>query len=213
MTSPKPASGEAAELRPKPRQYLRAAERHRQLLDAAARIAGREGLDRLSMVGVASEAGVSRQLVYEHFPDLSTMVVALLFDRFGEIDAMIARAIAETSSGGPDEVRLAARAFLSLPAELRRLLRVLLAHAGIPEHELGPLAVQLRERIILRWTAMLRAEGDPSARARTWALANAMFALGDLVDAAEITAEQAFEQFSILVTGAPPHLRKLDTDG
>ncbi|MGO9750487.1 MAG: TetR/AcrR family transcriptional regulator [Solirubrobacteraceae bacterium] len=206
MTSRKPAPTPEPAPRPKPRHYLRAAERHRQLIDAAARIAGREGLDRLSMVGVATEAGVSRQLVYEHFPDLSAMVVALLFDRFGEIDATIAKAVADARGGGLDEALLAARGILSLPTEHRHILRVLLAHAGIPEHELSVLAARLRARTTERWTSMLRAEEDPNARALTWALANAMLGLGDLVDAAELTLEQALQQLSKLITAAFPHL-------
>ena len=73
---------------------MRAADRRRQLLEAAGRVAGREGLGRLTMVGVATEAGVSRQLVYEHFADLPTLVWALVANRFGAAEATIASALA-----------------------------------------------------------------------------------------------------------------------
>ncbi len=211
MTSPAGARGPEPAPKAKPRPYLRAAERHKQLIDAAARIAAREGLDRLSMVGVATEAGVSRQLVYEHFPDLSAMVVALLFDRFGEIDETIAAAVAG-STGGLDAALLAARSILSLPPEHRHLLRALLAHVGVPEHSLSELAERLRERVIDRWTSALRADQDPEARALTWALANATFGLGDLVAAADITLEQALGQLSTLIVAAFPQLRPPDAD-
>lgn len=197
---PKPTSG------PKPRQYLRAAERHRQLIDAAAHIVGREGLERLSMVGVANEAGVSRQLVYEHFPDLSAMVVAVLYDRFGEIDATIATALADAHAAGLEEALLAARSLLALPTEHRHILRVLFAYAGIPEHELGELGARLRARTVDRWAAVLHVDADPGARALTWALVNATFALGDLVDAGEIALEQAVAHLSTLIRAAFPHV-------
>src|SRR5580692_9167326 len=72
-----------------PRPYLRAGERRTQLLAAAAVVVGRHGLASLTMAGVASEAGVSRQWVYEHFADLDDLYRALILDRFAVLDAAI----------------------------------------------------------------------------------------------------------------------------
>ncbi len=49
------------------RPYLRAAARRRQLLDAAGRLFDRSGFGGITMAGAAVEAGVSRQLVYDHW--------------------------------------------------------------------------------------------------------------------------------------------------
>ena len=68
---------------PAKRPYLRAAERRSQLLDAAGRLFDRFGFGGITMVGIATEAGVSRQLVYGHFPDLDSLYVAFVQDRLG----------------------------------------------------------------------------------------------------------------------------------
>jgi len=185
-----------------PRSYLRAADRRRHLLAAAARLVAREGLGGLSMVGVAAEAGVSRQLVYEHFPDLPTLVVALLEDRFGELEATIGAALARRSAGGGRPTRLAARELLALPAVDRHMLRVLVAHAGTSDHELAAIAVRLRTRMIDRWMTALPAGDGPPSRALVWALVNALLGLGDVVDAGVLSLDDALGQFDALLAGA-----------
>ncbi len=185
---------------------MRAADRRRQLLDAASRIAGREGLGRLTMVGVAAEAGVSRQLVYEHFADLPTLVWALVADRFGAAEATIASALQEPWEDRTEVALLAARVLLSLPSEQRHLVRSLVGHAGLPGHELSGPATRLRARMIKRWTTALGTGQDRAARARVWALLQAIFGLGDLVDAGELSLDEALLQFATLLRAAlaPP---------
>jgi AcrR family transcriptional regulator len=181
---------------------MRAADRRRQLLDAAGRIAGREGLGRLTMVGVATEAGVSRQLVYEHFADLSTLVWALVADRFGTAEATIASALEEPREDPSDVALIGARLLLSLPSEQRHLVRSLVGHANLTGHELSVPAAQLRRRMIKRWTAALGTGESRGARARVWALLQALFGLGDLVDAGELSLDEAVAQFGTLLRAA-----------
>lgn len=181
---------------------MRAADRRRQLLDAAARIAGREGLGRLTMVGIASEAGVSRQLVYEHFADLPTLVWALVADRFSAAEATIASALGEPREDRTEVALLATRVLLSLPSEQRHLVRSLVGHANLPGHELSVPATRLRARMINRWTTALGTGGSRAARARVWALLQAIFGLGDLVDAGELSLDEALGQFATLLHAA-----------
>ena len=56
-----------------PRKYLRAGERREQLLAAAADLVGKQGWGGLGMIPLAEAAGVSRQLVYEHFENLDVL--------------------------------------------------------------------------------------------------------------------------------------------
>jgi AcrR family transcriptional regulator len=185
-----------------PRPYLREEQRRRQLLDAAARIAGREGLDRLTMRGVSNEAGVSRQLVYEHFPDLPSLVRALVYDRFSKLDVTIAGALRDGSADGRAPAVMAARLLLSLPAEDRHIIRALLGHASLPEHELSELAAALRERMIKRWSKALRTGESRRSRSLIWALLHAIFGLGDSIDAREITLDQAVHHLEALLGAA-----------
>jgi AcrR family transcriptional regulator len=153
------------------------------------------------MAGVAKEAGVSRQLVYEHFSDLPSLASALVYDRFSKFDAAIDATLTTAISDGPAAALTAARLVLSLSAQERHIVRTLLAHASLPQHELSALAARLRARMIKRWTTAIETPTSPHARSLVWALLHALFALGDLVDAEEITIEQALKQFEHLLAG------------
>ncbi len=188
-----------------PRAYLRSDERRRQLLESAAQIAGSEGVDRLTIVGLAKAAGVSRQLVYDHFSDLQGLVRAMLAERFRVIDnaiyAAITRPDAHESPQRERAVALeAARGFLELPAGDRHVLRSVLSATDTPGHELHPLALQLRARSIRRWLPFMGGErADAGAEARTWALVNALAGIGDLVGTGELGVEEGLEQFELLL--------------
>ncbi len=156
------------------------------------------------MVGVAAEAGVSRQLVYEHFADLPTLVWALVTDRFGAAEATITTALAEPREDRTEVALLAARVLLSLPSEQRHLVRSLVGHANLPGHELSVPATRLRARMIKRWTTALGTGDSRAARARVWALLQAIFGLGDLVDAGELSLDEALGQFATLLRAALP---------
>jgi AcrR family transcriptional regulator len=53
-------------------------ERRRQIVDAASQVAAREGLARLTLRGVAAEAGLSHGLVLFHFGSKEALLDALL---------------------------------------------------------------------------------------------------------------------------------------
>ncbi len=163
------------------------------------------------MVAVAKEAGVSRQLVYEHFRDLPGLVEALVFDRVSKLDAAIADSLGAVDADGAANAVRAAGGMLALPAADRHIIRTLLALASLPEHELADLATRLRARMIERWIAALRTADSPRSRALIWAVINATFGLGDLLDAREITIAQALEHFSMLLETAFPRTESRDS--
>lgn len=167
----------------------------------------REGLGSLTMVGLAAEAAVSRQLAYEHFDDLAGLVRALVLDRFGEMEATVGHALADPATPRGEGPRLAARLILSKPPHQRHIIRVLLAHAEIPEHELSALALELRARALDRWSGYFGTGEDPAARAVIWALVGATLALGDLVDSGALTVAEAIERVSALTDAAAGTLR------
>jgi AcrR family transcriptional regulator len=156
------------------------------------------------MVAVAKEAGVSRQLVYEHFGDVPGLVAALVFDRFSKLDAAIAETLRYAPAGGTANAVRAAAGMLALPAADRHIIRALLALASLPDHELAGLATQLRARMIARWSAALPTPDSPRSRAMIWALLHAGFGLGDQIDAGVITIDEALKHFSRLLEAAFP---------
>jgi len=187
------------EHRGEPRPYLRAGERRNQLLTAAAAIVGREGLGSLTVAGVAVEAGVSRQWVYEHFSDLDDLYRALLLDRFAALDANIDRA--KTRLTGSELATFAARELFALVPADRMILRALVDGAGWNRPELTGIQSELRERIFRRWTGFVRDAGhdDLEARAIVWAIVNAVFGFADQVERESLSVETAVGLLTRLV--------------
>src|SRR5207249_7523675 len=62
----------------KPRRRMRAAERRAQLLDVARKVFGTSGFHAVSMDDVAKEAGVTKPILFDHFPSKKELYLALL---------------------------------------------------------------------------------------------------------------------------------------
>jgi AcrR family transcriptional regulator len=62
----------------RPRQRLAPAERAALILDHAAEVIAREGVSALSMERIGREAGISKSLVYNYFPNLTELLRTLL---------------------------------------------------------------------------------------------------------------------------------------
>jgi AcrR family transcriptional regulator len=176
-----------------PRPYLRAGARRAQILTAAAAVVGRDGLGSLSVASVAAEAGVSRQWVYELFSDLDNLYRALILDRFAALDSAIDTATERLA--GVELATFAARQVFALVPADRRILRALVDRAGWNRPELAEIEAELQERILRRWTGLVRntGYGDLEARAVVWAIVNAVFGLADQIEREDLPVEQAVD--------------------
>src|SRR5262245_26569509 len=142
---------------PATRPYLPSERRRADLLGVAARLVVAGGWSALTMKGLAAEAGVSRQLVYQHFADLPELLVAVtqqLFD--GVRDAMRAVAEAGQERAAADVARRTYAIYLDLPREQRRVLRAISAEPEIDSAELRRVRRHVREQIIDLWTQDVR---------------------------------------------------------
>jgi AcrR family transcriptional regulator len=184
------------------RPYLRADDRRRQLLDAARQLFAKEGFAGLTMVSLASEAGVSRRLVYDHFADTAELFHAVFDDRAAAYRAAIDAAFV---SGGGDltgSVTAVFRGMLDIPVDDQRAIRTLFAGTG--PAGLDPIREQLHDQTVQRWLPLLRADLPlPVGRAIVWTLANAMFSLSELVHRGDIGPDQAEAVLAALVTDLP----------
>lgn len=61
-------------------------ERRRQLLQAARQVIVNQGLALLTMERVAAEAGVSKPVVYAHFPNRGRLLVSMLEEFWADLD-------------------------------------------------------------------------------------------------------------------------------
>jgi AcrR family transcriptional regulator len=142
------------------------------------------------MVALAEEAGVSRRLVYDHFPDVPALYDAFFTDRTARYLDGIEVALARL---GTDRVAAFSGAFgqlLAIPPDDRRAIRLVLTDVG--RSDLDDLRDRVRAHVERRWLPAVAGSGDPRvARARLWMLMNALFALADLVDRDEIAPSTA----------------------
>lgn len=186
------------------RAYLPATERRLHLLDAGARIVAAKGWEGLSMQGVAQAAGVSRQLVYEHFASLPELHTALLQHLF-EPAYLATEAVARSTRDAVGLLRQAYEMLLDLPAEQRHLLAALIGDERPSGSDLGRARRLLRKKILALWVPyVVRETGvdESEAGALAWMVIVAGFGLADLVRTREIGRDAAAEIFVRVAAGA-----------
>ena len=152
------------------------------------------------MAGVAAEAGVSRQLVYDHFDDLGTLCEAFVETRL----ARYREALPDISALSAGEA--AATMFqhlLTIPSTDRRVVRLLVADVGLAA--LDGLRDRFRAEELTRWPNS--ASSQPRATAAMWATTTALLALADAVTSGEITDTEATTLAVAIVTSTAIHLR------
>lgn len=69
-----------------------------RIIGAAIELIGRDGLGGVSMSAVAQAAGVSRQTLYNHFPDVDSILTAAIHHHNQEAGAMLTASLAITDS-------------------------------------------------------------------------------------------------------------------
>ncbi|MGZ4690296.1 MAG: TetR/AcrR family transcriptional regulator [Acidimicrobiia bacterium] len=185
------------------RPYLRADAREAQLLDAAARLFARKGFAGLTMVALADEAGVSRRLVYNHFPDLATLYDAFFDDRAARYLGSIDRAVTDADGNMVEAFSGAFRNLTEISEADQRVIRLLVADPGLPELE--ALRNRLRRHIEARWLPTLTTGriDDAAARGLLWTLVSGLLGLADLVSRGEISADAAVRLATALVVEVP----------
>lgn len=164
-----------------PRPYLTSPERRQQLLDVAGRLVREGGWSSLSMQGLAIAAGVSRQLVYEHFESADDLYLATLGHLFERVHAATEAVV---RAGGDLETTLA-RAFdlfVDMAPEERNALRALASELDPSHRRMARAKTRLRARITELWAPYVEHQTGlhgGEARAVAWMLVNAAGGLAD----------------------------------
>jgi AcrR family transcriptional regulator len=114
------------------RRRLTADERRQAILRAALDVFARRGYHAASIDEIAQAAGISKALIYEHFPSKRDLHVSLLE---AEVRVLFARLVESAATGEPGEVRLrqGVDAFLQWVEERGDAFRMLFRDAVEPE--------------------------------------------------------------------------------
>jgi AcrR family transcriptional regulator len=125
------------------------------LLVSAAKIVVEQGFFPVSMDGIARDCGVSKGLVYAHFPTQESLANGLLGAHLAQIEAGLAEAGARPDL--VDAALAAADAYFDHVAENGLLLNILIGSA----HALGRLDAKVlrqRDRLVSPWLRRARRE-------------------------------------------------------
>ncbi|MBX9630867.1 MAG: TetR/AcrR family transcriptional regulator [Burkholderiales bacterium] len=111
--------------------------RESAVIDAANRLMGQKGYDQMTMDDVAAELGISKGIIYKHFPSKESLAAAAMIRLLQETLAMLAALPPSLSARGKLEAALAwalrrrAEGGLPLlPANSAALQKALLANLG-----------------------------------------------------------------------------------
>jgi AcrR family transcriptional regulator len=116
----------------KPRRRLTAEERRRAILNAAQEVFAGRGYHGSSIDEIAQAAGISKALIYEHFPSKKDLHVSLLDMHVQELFDRLA-ASAATDEPGDVRLRRGLDAFLGWVEEQRGAFRMVFRDAADPE--------------------------------------------------------------------------------
>src|SRR5438876_6198656 len=91
------------------RRRMRAPERRAQLLEVARRVFGNSGFHGVSMDDVAKEAGVTKPILYDHFPSKKELYLELLDEDLSALHESVKQAL-DSPTGNRERTR---RSFLA----------------------------------------------------------------------------------------------------
>jgi AcrR family transcriptional regulator len=123
---------------------MTAPERRRELLDAASEVFGRRGYHGASLDEIASAAGVSKALIYEHFASKRELHAELVEQHAGEIFRRLQASAEAGERTGEERLRGGIDAFLGFVEENRDAWRALFRDA--PDPEVGETIARVREQ-------------------------------------------------------------------
>lgn len=109
----------AQSIKPDRSTRLPKAERHRQLLSSARAIVRDEGADRLTLGRLSEAAGVSKPVVYDHFPTRTALLIELYKWLDAEQVDAFRHAMAAKPKGKAETVDLLAEAYIQCAAETK----------------------------------------------------------------------------------------------
>ncbi len=183
------------------RSYLPAGVRRSLIVHAASRLISREGLPGLTMVAVAKEAGVSRQLVYDHFPDLPTLFRAVFAEQARLYELGLDEVFALDAGDIATRARQLFEHVLALGPETRHVVQALVG--GAVPLELAGVREQFLSAAHERWCPWFRSLGldGGSSHALVLVMTSAYLSVAESVDGGEIGAQAGATIVAMLADG------------
>jgi len=187
---------------PEKRPYLGKEDRKKALLLSAAELVEEAGWGVLNMSALADRAGVSRQLVYQHFPNLESLLGATAWVVFTDTMEGTAQAIASHPNDLKQAIRAAELVSLDMPVGRGDALWQLIAGSGLNSPELETIRLGIRDVILKLWVPAVRKEKNLDKAAATslvWMVILSFWGIRQLIRDGLVSREQGIAQFDSLL--------------
>ncbi len=163
------------------------------ILRVADEVLSKEGVAHLSIVEVAQRAGISRQLVYQHFADLNTLLIEVIRMRLVELQSSLDSPDGSRRGEIRELVELQLRKILNLPTRDRQLMRNVFGDITALPKDLWPTIAELRQEVVARWARLIDPEAKPTslAYAKMGLILHAVLGAWDLLLEGSITDDEA----------------------
>jgi AcrR family transcriptional regulator len=126
---------------------MRAPERRAQLLEVARRAFATAGYHAVSMEEVAEQAGVTKPILYDHFPSKKDLYLALLDEDLNALHGMIEEALA-SPQGNRERIRGSFQAYFDFVAGQADGFRLLMQETVGAEREFRDRVLSFRDRVL-----------------------------------------------------------------
>ncbi|MGH2725196.1 MAG: TetR/AcrR family transcriptional regulator [Actinomycetota bacterium] len=137
-----------------PKRRMRAPERREQLLQVARRVFSERGYHTVTMEDVASEAGVTKPILYDHFPSKRDLYRGLLESDLAALKERIETAL-ESSPGNRERIRASFQAYFDFVDEEGEGFTLLMQEAVGAEEEFRGLIGRFREDVLAAVTEVI----------------------------------------------------------
>lgn len=178
---------------PSKRQYLSAHDRRESILRAADEVLATQGVAHLSVVEVARRAGISRQLVYQHFTDLNTLLAEVIRLRLLEMNLSMDAADGSHRLEIRDVIERQLRRIVSVSPRDRQLLHNVFGDISSLPKDLWPTIAEIRRTIVMRWATMIDplATPTPLAVAKMGLILHAVMGAWDMIIDGTLSEDEA----------------------
>lgn len=196
--TPRTAGKAAASSAPK-RAYLSRELRRQSLLEIAAGIVESEGWAALNMSVLAERSGTSRQLIYQHFPNMEQLLADTAWQIFTDTMKNTSASIAANPESLAQAVKAAEAYSLDLPTGRGDALWQLLAGTASNTPELEKIRRGIRDLVRRLWTPVLRKHmglSEADAKVYAWMSILAFWGMRQLVRDGEISRARGVRLFN-----------------
>jgi AcrR family transcriptional regulator len=156
---------------------LPAAERRAQLLEIARRLFARDGYHGASMEAIAEAAGVTKPVLYQHFPSKRALYEGLLVDDLGRLTEELEAAFSQ-AEGNAERLRRGFGAYLDFVDGHEDAFRLLFTEALALDADFQRQVAAFRAWVADRVAAIIAAEAG-LASPRAGALAAAIVGMAE----------------------------------